>query len=399
MENAIVIVDEAHNLAARVRDYLSSSVNTFTMRRVAKELRAVGLKPPQLDQFFDDWVKNALGKKEEASVAKEDFYSYLSLFDSDFYSSLEDAGIAYATSTGKRSACLRFIEFMESWDNEMECIRLAKRSEFGFHLSKRMLDPSELTAALNAIHSSILMSGTLIPLEMHRDVLGLDKNKTVMKTYPSPFSKSSILNIICAGMTTRYPERTHENYESMAEKINKIAECTPGGVAVFFPSYSVLDAIVPLLKASELFIQESDMKPRETKQLLDDFRKKGGMLCGVQGGSLSEGIDYSKGEIKTIVIVGIALEEMSLEVEALIDYYNKKFGKGWEYGYLYPGTIKALQAAGRGRRKDDDRVAVVYMDERFKWKKYCWIFDRNEKLILTSEPERYVKEFWVIGNE
>ena len=138
------------------------------------------------------------------------------------------------------------------------------------------------------------------------------------------------------------------------------------------------------------------MKPNEIRGMLKDF-KAGGVLCGVQGGSLSEGIDYCDGEIKTVVIVGVALESMDVEIRALIDYYDEKFGRGWDYGYLYPGTIKALQAAGRARRKEEDRVAVVYMDERFKWNKYNWILDRDERIVVTGSPEDEVALFWRDG--
>jgi DNA excision repair protein ERCC-2 len=136
------------------------------------------------------------------------------------------------------------------------------------------------------------------------------------------------------------------------------------------------------------------MKPSEFRQMLKEFRHGGQVLCGVQGGSLAEGVDYCAGEIKTVVIVGVALDEMDVEKRALIDYYDRKFGRGWDYGYLYPGTIKALQAAGRARRKDGDRVAVVYMDERFQWGKYSWILNKDEKLVVSESPEREVRGFW-----
>jgi DNA excision repair protein ERCC-2 len=100
--------------------------------------------------------------------------------------------------------------------------------------------------------------------------------------------------------------------------------------------------------------------------------------------------------MKSIVVVGIALEEKSVEVDALIDYYEEKFGKGWEYGYLFPAVIKGVQAAGRGIRKESDRCAVVLMDERFKWKKYRGILNSEERYAVTTEPEKCVREFWRI---
>lgn len=393
-ENSIVIIDEAHNLASRARNYLTTSVNTIMLKKVEKEMRAIGCRTSGLEQAFDGWAREMIEDRKELKITKEDFYGFLNSFENDFFTSLEDAGVAYIHATGKKSAALRFSHFIQFWDDPMDCIRILKKDHFGYSLTRRMLDPSALTAILNETRSSILMSATLVPLEMHRDVLGMDKNRTIMKSYPSPFSPDSLRNIICSGVTTKFTERNEGNYMNIAGKINKIDDSTPGGVAVFFPSYYVMQQILPYVKNPDISRQESNMKPSEIRATINDFRKKGGLLCGVQGGSLAEGVDYSKGEIKTIIVVGIALDEMNIETNALIDYYETKFGRGWEYGYLYPGTIKALQAAGRGRRKETDRVAVVYMDERFKWKKYNWIFDRKEKTLITSQPEKHVSEFW-----
>jgi DNA excision repair protein ERCC-2 len=240
------------------------------------------------------------------------------------------------------------------------------------------------------------MSGSLMPLQMHRDILGLDKDRTDLKSYPSPFDSENIVNIITEELTTKYTKRNPENYAAIAGKLDAVAQKTPGGTAVFFPSYGVMDNVLKLMESKELHVQRPKMKPPEIRRMLQDFGS-GGILCGVQGGSLSEGVDYSKGEIKTVVIVGVALEEMDIETRALIDYYDQKFDRGWDYGYLYPGTIKALQAAGRARRKESDRVAVVYMDERFKWNKYNWILNRDERIVVTDAPEREVASFWDDG--
>ncbi len=119
----------------------------------------------------------------------------------------------------------------------------------------------------------------------------------------------------------------------------------------------------------------------------------------VQGGSLSEGLDFVNGEIKTAVVVGIALEEMNLEIKSLIDYYQEKFGKGWEYAYIYPAVTRALQAAGRAIRKDEDKAAIIYLDERFAWQNYRRLFPLDEKFAVVKAEEmgKYLEAFWADG--
>ena len=402
IEDSIIIIDEAHNLASRVRASMSSSVNSFTFMRVRKEMRSLGMDAGPVDEEFALWGARILGRDEERIISPgslNDFVAGFGLSVEEILPRLSDAGFEIVEKTGRKSACLSLAAFLTGWnESEEACVRILKRKHGHFFLSKRLLDPSPATRVLNACASSVLMSGTLLPLQMHRDVLGLDPHRTVMKSYPSPFDSGNIVNIVTPDVTTRYSRRDEEGYTAIADKLDSVIAATPGGTAVFFPSYTVMDSVLPFMRSRGLLVQRSGMKPHEVRQMLKDFRAGGpdghGVLCGVQGGSLSEGVDYCEGEIKTIVIVGVALDEMNLMSRALIDYYDEKFGRGWDYGYLYPGTIKALQAAGRARRKESDRVAVVYMDERFQWSKYSWILNTKEKMIVSGCPEAEVGRFW-----
>lgn len=397
IEDSIVIVDEAHNLASRMRSSLSRSINSFTFMRMAKEMRHLGMDAGPVEEEFLLWGSGLLGGELEKAVPMESFFAFIARFGlsaEEAIRRLEDAGNAFIEKTGRKSACLRLAAFIDSWsDDAPGCVRILKRKKDRIYLSKKMLDPSGATGILNHTAGAVLMSGSMLPLEMHRDILGLDRSRTIMRTYPSPFDPSNTVNVVAENLTTRYSRRDLEGYTAIANKIDSVITKTPGGAAVFFPSYEVMNNVLPLVLSRNLVVQKPRMRPAEIRSLIKDF-KEGGVLCGVQGGSLSEGVDFSEGEIKTVIIVGVALEEMGVESRALIDYYDEKFGRGWDYGYLYPGTIKALQAAGRARRKESDRVAVVYMDERFKWSKYNWILNRDEKIIVTKTPETEVERFW-----
>lgn len=396
LENSIVIVDEAHNLAKRVRDQLSSSTNNFYLGKLDKETRALGWKT-NLESAFVKWAKEELGEAGEKLVSREGFYSVLEGLGGkpeELADMFAELGFQFVERSGRKSHALRFAKFLERWNEKdrREVARILRKTMRGYVLSKKFLDPSVSTTKLNEAHASILMSGTLLPLEMHRDVLGLERERCVLRSYPSPFPEKNRMNILLEGFTTRYSKRSAEEYLRMAGMIDRIAAETPGGVAVFFPSYNVLQGVVPLMKSGRVLVQKERMKPSEVGAMLRDFAK-GGVLCAVQGGSLGEGVDYSNGEIKCAVVVGVALEEMSMEVEALIDYYEEKFGRGWDYGYLYPGVIRAVQAAGRAIRKEGDRAIIVYMDERFRWKNYRALLP-DERYAVAEDPLPYMRKFW-----
>ena len=397
LSNSIIIVDEAHNLAKRVRDQLSVSTNTFLQKKMDKELRALGLKS-NFENKFNRWAKHELGKAREKLVSKEEYFNALSNEEytpEDLAEYLESCGQAFIEATGRKSFCLRFARFLQLWidENKIPSVRILRRKGEAYFLSRKALDPSFATSKMNDAHCAILTSGTLLPLEMHRDVLGLDPERTKMKQYSSPFSKKNKLNMVLEGFTTRYSQRHPEQYKKMGEMLDKIVKSTPGGTALFFPSYKVMDAVIPFMNSRNLLLQRERMNPTDIGELLKKFQERG-TLCCVQGGSLSEGIDYNQEEIKTAVVVGIALDEMSLEVESLIDHYDEKFGRGWDYGYLYPGVTKAIQSAGRAIRKETDRAVLIYMDERFKWKNYSSMLPKDERFVLTADPLPYMDKFW-----
>ena len=122
------------------------------------------------------------------------------------------------------------------------------------------------------------------------------------------------------------------------------------------------------------------MGKRDREALTDRLEElrdgRGGALLGVQGGSLSEGVDYIGNLLSCVVVVGLPLAPPSREVDALIAYFDGKFGpgKGEEYGYVNPAMNRVVQAAGRLIRTERDRGVVVLMDERFLQRRYLRTF-------------------------
>ena len=85
-----------------------------------------------------------------------------------------------------------------------------------------------------------------------------------------------------------------------------------------------------------------------------------------------------------------------LKTKSLINYYDLKFKRGWDYGYIYPAMIKSLQAAGRCIRSESDRGVCIFIDERFAWSNYRKVFPSDLQIKVTNEPEPIIKDFWQI---
>jgi DNA excision repair protein ERCC-2 len=116
------------------------------------------------------------------------------------------------------------------------------------------------------------------------------------------------------------------------------------------------------------------VEPRSSEEvpnLLDEFfrlgTKGGGVLLGVCGGKLAEGIDYKGQALNGVAVVGLPLgvfDEIQKEVNA---YYTRKYGKidGMLIAYTLPAINRGLQAAGRVIRAESERGVLLFCDRRF----------------------------------
>ncbi len=401
LENSILIIDEAHNLPDRMRKGLSASLNAKTVKKAAQESllmenKLLAMKLEKIAREIEK-IEKELDVKERVAYKEE-----IPFMNTSELNDLHQTGLLFLENTTRsRSNCLRVLRFYEQWMQDSDAfLRIAKKTSRGVSIESKCLDPSVATEKpFKEAHSVILMSGTLKPGEMYRDVLGLEKQETEIREYSSPFPKENKLNIIQKDVTTKYENRSEKEYEKIGKRITQAIENIPGNVAIFFSSYSMLENITSYVEFDkEVIKQEPGLNAKEIKSLIEKFKKKskqGAVLLGVSGGSLSEGIDFPGEHLLGAVIVGIPLQEPNLETTALIRYYDLKFGRGWDYGYIFPAMSKAIQAAGRLIRTEKDKGVAVFMDERFTWKKYAKAFPKDFNFLVTEKsPAREIKKFW-----
>jgi len=413
LEDIILIIDEAHNLPDRIRELMSIRITTFSLRKAENEA-----------QMFDTGtrstivgIENALNSlrkhaEREAFIEKSEFLELIESNTNNIDAVIDEllSAAEQVREHQKKSFIAAIAKFLESWTaNDVGYARILSlgKSRSGkayLALSHSCLDPALFAKdVIGQSHSTIAMSGTLQPLSMYQEVLGFDVARTDLHSYKSPFPKSNRLNIIVKETTTKYSKRTEENYRLMADYVLKCANSIPGNCAAFFPSYDMRDRIFALLSEKvkkKILLEQRNSNKTERRALYDLFvslANEGALLLGVQAGSFSEGIDMPGNFLNGVIIVGIPLEKPDLSTKALIDYYDYKFNRGWDYGYTYPAMIRCLQAAGRCIRSESDRGVAVFIDERFLWSNYRKVFPSDMELRVTDEPEKLIREFWQKG--
>jgi len=427
LEDSILIVDEAHNLPERIRSLMSSNLTEYTLSNALKEARGLRDESAESDietiaLILKNLIKDTKSAKgREVFVKKGELLSELAketkLDIGSLVEGLEAFGERVLEFPNRyRSYAMSVASFLHDWDEKDETAHARILSTYSsqagtkrFQIAVKCLDPAAYSSEVfSQAHASILMSGTLLPLEMYEAVLGL--KKAVMEQYRNPFPPENRLVVLTHGITTKYTKRDEYMWNKISVILSRIISNVPGNVAVFFPSYDILKRINSMVRISrkEVLVEKQEMNKSQRHELYKRLaylsnantgtgrvdEGPGGVLLAVQAGSFSEGMDFPGRMLDCVVVVGLPLEKPTLETEALINYYDFKFGRGWEFGYIFPAMNKSLQAAGRCIRSETDRGAIVLMDERFNWQNYRKCFPKDMKTVLTERPEEQVARFF-----
>jgi DNA excision repair protein ERCC-2 len=401
LADCIVIVDEGHNLPDRIRNLMTAQLSNYMMKRAiaeAAKLRDEALTINELSQGMRDGDEKLIDKDEIIKrIEKIDDYDEL-------VAALELASQSVRLKE-KRSFMGGVASFLDAWKGADEgyariLSQKQTKRESVVVLAYRCLDPSIVARpVIESCHSTIIMSGTLTPTAMYRDILGFPE-RTVERRYPSPFPKQNRLAMIIPETTTKFSQRNPEQYKRMAQICAEITNAVPGNSAIFFPSYFVRDQVYqffyPLSKKTAL-LEQNEMSKEEKGEFLEKFKSyknTGAVLLGVMSGSYGEGIDLPGNLLKCVVVVGLPLQQPTLETNSLIKYYDAKFGKGWDYGYVGPAFSKCLQSAGRCIRSENDRGVVAFLDERYTWQNYFKHFPADWDIKTTKLYMDRIKAFF-----
>ncbi|MFT4304962.1 MAG: ATP-dependent DNA helicase, partial [Candidatus Woesearchaeota archaeon] len=299
LDKCIIIVDEGHNLPERIRNIMTNKLSSINIQRAIKEAEKfkndIALKG--LNNLYNALKK--LNINEERLLQKDDLIKLIPNYD-DLIDELEEA--AEDVREKQRQSYMGSIaNFLQNWKGEDEgFIRYISNKSYKLDdyiiLSYRGLDPSIYSKnIMEEAYSVILMSGTLTPTEMYKDILGFKKNAKELNL-PSPFPQKNKLSLIIPRTTTKYTKRTEEMFKQIAEHCSNISKNVPGNLAIFFPSYDIMKKVYvhlyPLLNKF-VFKEDPKMLKNERAELLQDFssyKDEGAILLGVASGSFGEGI-------------------------------------------------------------------------------------------------------------
>tara|TARA_B100000767_G_scaffold259836_1_gene269938 strand:+ start:15864 stop:17906 length:2043 start_codon:yes stop_codon:yes gene_type:complete len=264
-------------------------------------------------------------------------------------------------------------------------------------ITTHLLDPGVLSGEIfSTCSGSILMSGTLYPPGMYADILSLPKRLTTKTSYKSPFAGERRPVLIAKDVTTRYNERSEVMWNRMRSHIQALIDGSEGHIAVFCPSYRLMDEIIGdvYFKGVTKRVESRDWSKDDIDKIVAELKSERSsgnriLLCGVFGARLSEGIDYNDGILSSVVCIGIPNPPPSVLSNSLKEYVGDKFGKenAWRYTVTQPAINSILQAMGRPIRSVEDRALILLLDKRNGDRTYTNCYPKSMKMNATNDPQ------------
>nr|WP_225877830.1 ATP-dependent DNA helicase [Alkalibacter mobilis] len=411
MDEYVFLIDEAHNLVDRSREMFSSQLLKSDLYNIKKEFKgrnkSLDKVLKEINKYFIDLRKKA--DKDGYLIFKDRPDDFLKLVDK--YISVCEEMLKEDKALGEEGDFLQqyfnvlgfaaiselydnsFVTFVESSGNQV-CIKLF------------CLDPSNLLReSLKRGKSAVLFSATLSPLDYFKNILGGDEEDKTL-SLDSPFEQKNFCLLAADRVSTKYHDRQASKTE-IVDLINTFVSAEKGNYMVYFPSYKYMNDVY--LEFNERFPdinsveQESNMSEEGREIFLESFKENPDethvSFC-VLGGIFSEGIDLVGNRLIGTVIVSVGLPQLNVQQNIIKDHFNEKNGKGYEYSYMYPGMNKVLQAAGRVIRSEEDKGAVLLIDERYGHRNYKKLFPKHwhrcKYIDDKNELTKVLKEFWGI---
>jgi DNA excision repair protein ERCC-2 len=233
----------------------------------------------------------------------------------------------------------------------------------------------------------VLMSATLEPLDVFREVTGLDRleagagdaeaRPVVERRYDLRFpaaNRASFLVDATPFTARNRGDPTSDNTNQTREEYRYVLRTlarSPGNVLVCMPNYReaawagdyLADAV-----EKDVLVDESSSNEATDDLKAEFFSGDGKVLVTSTRGTLTEGVDYDGEKLSTCAVVGVPLVNVgSPRVRAVRRAYADAFGEdnAFEYALTVPAVRRARQAIGRVIRGPEEVGVRALVGQRY----------------------------------
>lgn len=408
-----LVIDEIHNLPIRAMDYYSPMLSAIVLEKMYYEIHKI---PLSFQEGFSKLIKeciliirNCKSPKLASShkiipptkVFKEQEIKLHELVNRYLEADIEimenDLILMFYNYWTEFTAALEFIdedrkEFFTSYLTDLEAIKIT------------CCDASALLIPCYTNYKQVIgFSATLKPFNYYSSLIGLNNPSLQTAEFLSPFPKHNRKILVIPQISSKFSERSR-HYPRIVETIKKIVSLKPGNYFVFFPSFDFLNHVRKLYPVDPHFTileQKTKMDHQQIRKILADLNNPSvhHLIFAVQGGVFSEGVDYPGNMIIGAFIIGPPLPIFDWERDQMKKYYEIQYSSGFDYAYTYPAMAKAIQAAGRVIRSENDKGIIILIDNRFLLRNYhkCmpvdW-FEESPTELVSNSILHDLNHFW-----
>ena len=372
-----LLVDESHNLLERGREMYSAEVFIDDLEKLLELL-------PKKRKASRKHLVSAI--EEFKNLGDKTYYTYDSflkfngeveklVFSMNDFLTKDKEVEGYEDALDIYFKIFKYIKILEYYNKDFVSIKSHDSVKI------KSLDIAPIFEnILRTPRSSIFFSATLSPIKYYGKLLGADESTNYYKI-KSPFDPENLVVLRNNKISTVYRDR-EDSIDEIIENLKNFSN-DEGNYLFFFPSYSFMESVYEryIEIDHDAVKQNREMTESDRQEFLNNFTFSSSTRAfAVMGGVFSEGIDLIGERLRGVAIITVGLPGLSYERNILKSHFQKKYNRGYEYAYIYPGMIKVVQAAGRVIRTEDDRGKILLMDKRFSLEPYKFLLPSHWKI-------------------
>lgn len=405
----VVVVDEAHQLADRIRGHRSPRLTRASLHAVLRETH------PAFEPFLDVATRalalldDAIQHRDRDRSRDDEALTHLDPAPwRDLAKTVDGLAFDHALLRVRHphpgidpypEVARALLDIADALQDDQVPTHALVRTQPDPALRLICLDAAPLLAPqISALAGFIGLSATLSPPDRTRGLLGLSDEAAFIDV-PSPFDADRRPVFLAPHVSTRYRDR-QAHTPAIAHLLERALAEVPGHAAIFVSSFERVAALSELLHPSshEVVAQQRHMDDDARQAVLDRLtQRRPAVLLGVLGGIFAEGVDPPPGALRAVFIVGPGLPPVGLEQDLLTDHHHQRFGDGWTSANLVPGMHRVIQAAGRLVRRPEDRGAIVLVGRRFRWREPRHLLPADWQPQLVHDPAEALAAFFQEG--
>lgn len=383
--DAIVLVDEAHNLVNRSREMYTARLKKSMFMSIIRKVRGKNtILYRQLNKVNKMFIeeRNNCNVEEKDKVYTNELPKELCKALRRFVREAEELLVRKDKVDVNDELlelyfeCNKFLSISEQYGSEY--VTYVVNSKDDVEICLFCVNPSQkLRNTMDKCRATILFSATLSPFEYYIKMLGGNIEDYRLKL-GSPFKKEN-LKVYISLENIKYTMRDI-TLDKVCNRIMSFIDKEKGNYMVFFPSYEYMNKaysyISKFYNTNNILIQKADMTEEEKQLFLNEFSYESNVIgfC-VIGGIFSEGIDLPGKKLIGSIVVGVGYPKITFEGEIIKEFFKED---GIFVSYIYPGINKVMQAVGRVIRTEQDEGRVLLIDSRY-----------NSKIYLSLLPDEW----------